>query len=177
MTCAPAAFVAPCVVTRPSLAPRDEYAAKLRSVCKLARLTSEERYDELPEQQLVECLGLPFVSHFNSDAIALFGATQALRLTGELITAPFTVPASPQAMHWNKVTRVFGDGEPESLTTSPHIGKTLITSCTVAILGVHLCSTSGDMQGIRRPDRRASKSTFRRCDNVWFARHQALPYR
>ena len=65
-------------------------------------------------------------------------ACKALDLSGEVITTPFTFPAPPHALSWNRITPVFADIDPVSMTIDPAAVESLVTDRTTGILGVHI---------------------------------------
>ena len=70
--------------------------------------------------------------------MALMTACQALDLSGEVITTPFTFPATPHALTWNRITPVFADIDPMTMTIDPVAVESLVTTRTTGILGVHV---------------------------------------
>ncbi|WP_225986274.1 DegT/DnrJ/EryC1/StrS family aminotransferase [Psychrobacillus glaciei] len=74
---------------------------------------------------------------------------KALNLTGEVITTPFTFPATVQALDWNNLTPVFCDIDPTTLTLNAAKIESLITDKTSAILGVHTFGNPCDVDQIQ----------------------------
>jgi dTDP-4-amino-4,6-dideoxygalactose transaminase len=91
---------------------------------------------------------VPHLSLFNNGTIALVVACQALRLTGEVITTPFTFPATPHVLSWNNVTPVFADIDPDTLCLDPASVESLVTSRTCGILGVHVYGVPCDVHAL-----------------------------
>src|SRR5205814_5244979 len=89
------------------------------------------------------------ISLFNNGTIALITACRALRLAGEVITTPFTFPATPHVLSWNNITPVFADIDPMSMTIDPAKIEPLITARTTAILGVHVYGIPCQVDAIR----------------------------
>lgn len=135
---APRPFTEPIYVTRPLLPPLEEYQAELQSIWASAWLTNAGRKHEVLEQLVSEYLRSRHVSLFNNGTTALMVACQALELSGEVITTPFTFPATPHVLSWSNVTPVFCDIDPATLTIDPQQAEQLITKRTSAILGVHV---------------------------------------
>jgi dTDP-4-amino-4,6-dideoxygalactose transaminase len=75
-------------------------------------------------------------------------ACQALRLSGEVITTPFSFPATPHVLSWNAVTPVFADVEPGTMNIDPARIESLITGRTTGILGVHVYGTPCQVDAI-----------------------------
>jgi dTDP-4-amino-4,6-dideoxygalactose transaminase len=94
----PTSFSQPVYVTRPVLPPLDEYTALLQDIWASGWLSNGGAQHNALETELSEWLGTPHLSLFNNGTIALVVACQALRLTGEVITTPFTFPATPHVL-------------------------------------------------------------------------------
>ena len=86
---------------------------------------------------------------FNNGTSALLLGLKALNLTGEVITTPFTFPATVQALDWNDLTPVFCDIDPNTLTIDATKIESLITEKTTAILGVHVFGNPCDVEQIQ----------------------------
>lgn len=128
----------PITVTQPSLPPLDEYVELLRDIWDRKWLTNKGHYHDAFELALAQHLGVPYVSLFCNGMMALQVGLQALRITGEVITTPFTFPATAHAIYWNHCTPVFCDIEPETCNLDPEKVEALITPKTTAILAVHV---------------------------------------
>jgi len=96
------------------------------------------KYHQQFEKELAEYLGVKYVCLFANGTLALMTALQALRITGEVITTPFSFVATTHALHWNGITPVFCDIEPEYCNIDPDKIESLITPKTTAILPVHV---------------------------------------
>jgi dTDP-4-amino-4,6-dideoxygalactose transaminase len=101
-------------------------------------LTNNGPQHQLFELALEKYLGAPNISLFCNGTLALQIACQALRLSGEVITTPFTFPATSHVLFWNKITPVFCDIEEDSFNLNPECIESLITPKTTAILPVHV---------------------------------------
>ena len=134
----PLSFSEPIYVTRPMLPSIDEYHAHLDDIWQSGWLSNSGSKHRALEEALQEHLQAQYLSLFNNGTIALITACQALRLAGEVITTPFTFPATPHVLAWNNLTPVFADIHPDTLTLDPARIEPLITSRTSAILGVHV---------------------------------------
>jgi dTDP-4-amino-4,6-dideoxygalactose transaminase len=145
----PRPFEQPVYVTRPMLPPLDEYLADLQEIWKSGWLTNNGVKHRQLEAELSALLGAPHLSLFNNGTIALIVACQALRLSGEVITTPFTFPATAHVLTWNGITPVFADIHPDTLTLDPAQIEPLITARTTGILGVHVYGMPCDVSGIR----------------------------
>ena len=94
-------------------------------------------------------LRTPHLSLFNNGTIALLVGLQAFDLAGEVITTPFTFPATPNVLRWNGLEPVFSDIDPQSLVLDPNAVERLITPRTSAILGVHVYGIPCDVRGLQ----------------------------
>lgn len=144
----PLSFAQPIYVTRPVLPPLAEYTALLQEVWASGWLTNNGAQHQALEAELGQWLEAPHLSLFNNGTIALIVACQALRLAGEVITTPFTFPATPHVLSWNNVTPVFADIDPETLCLDPNQVESLITPHTSGILGVHVYGIPCDVVAI-----------------------------
>jgi dTDP-4-amino-4,6-dideoxygalactose transaminase len=141
-------FADPIYVTRPLLPPLDDVHARLEEVWKARWLTNVGEQHVRLEHALLERLGVRHLSLFNNGTIALLVAIRALDLRGEVITTPFTFPATPHALAWAGITPVFADIDPVRLTIDPARVETLITPNTTAILGVHVYGVPCDVAAL-----------------------------
>lgn len=131
-------YLSPIYVTRPLMPDYNIYAERLKEVWESKWLSNKGNQHNILEKELLHYLNVPYLSLFNNGTTALTVAIQALRLQGEVITTPFSFPATTHALSWNNVTPVFCDIEPESMTIDPTKIEQLITNRTSAILGVHV---------------------------------------
>ncbi len=128
----------PVFVTSPSLPPLDDFIPSLRKIWENKWLTNNGEFHREFEKRLAEYLGVKYVSLFTNGMIALQIGMQALRITGEVITTPFTFVATTHAIHWNSCKPVFCDIEPDTFTLDPKKVESLITPKTTAIMPVHV---------------------------------------
>ncbi len=131
-------FEKPLYVTRPMLADLEEVNQELREIWESQWLTNGGSKHQKLEEELRKTLKVPGVSLFNNGTIALIVAIQSLRLSGDVITTPFTFPATPHVLPWNNITPVFCDIDEETLTIDPAKLERMITPKTTGILGVHV---------------------------------------
>jgi len=141
-------FPEPIYVTRPLLPPLADVQARLADVWKAQWLTNGGDQHVQLERALVERLGVQQLSLFNNGTIALLTAIRALDLQGEVITTPFTFPATPHVLAWAGITPVFADIDPVRLTIDPARVEALITPKTTAILGVHVYGVPCDVDAL-----------------------------
>ena len=128
----------PIYVTSPSLPPLEEFIPYLEKIWESKWLTNNGQFHQQFEAALAEYLGVKYLSFFTNGMIALQTGMQALRITGEVITTPFTFVATTHAIHLNGCTPVFCDIEPDTFTLDPEKVESLITPRTTAIVPVHV---------------------------------------
>jgi dTDP-4-amino-4,6-dideoxygalactose transaminase len=138
----------PIYVTQPSLPPLTEFIPYLEQIWANRVLTNDGPFHKQLEQALVEHLGVPQISLFNNGTVALNVALQALCLTGEVITTPFTFVATTHSIAWSGLTPVFVDVDPATLNIDPAKIEAAITARTTAILAVHCYGTPCDIDAI-----------------------------
>ncbi len=136
----------PIYVTMPALPPLDEFVHYLEGIWSRRVLTNQGPLHQEFEQLLAAYLEVPHLSLFSSGTAALVTALQALDLTGEVITTPFSFVATSNAIMWNGLTPVFVDIDPDTLNLDATQIEQAITPKTTAILAVHCygypCDTS-----------------------------------
>ena len=114
-------------VTRPSLPPLEDFKESLESIWASRRLTNQGPFHNHFEAALAEYLGVRHVSLFCNGTIALQTALQALRITGEIITTPYSFPATAHAIYWNRCLPVFCDIDPRTHNLNPRMVESMIT--------------------------------------------------
>jgi len=127
----------PIYVTQPFLPPLEEFVPLLREIWDSRILTNSGPFHQRLEAALCEYLGVPHVALFANATLALVTALQALRVTGEVITTPYTFVATAHSLLWNGIKPVFVDIEPDTLNLDPAKIEAAITPQTTAILPVH----------------------------------------
>ncbi len=137
-------------VTQPSLPPLDDFIPYLERIWDNKWLTNNGEFHKKFEAALAEYLGVEFVSLFTNGMIALQVGMQALRITGEVITTPFTFVATTHAIHLNNCKPVFCDIEPDTYTMDPAKVEALITPRTTAIMPVHVYGNPCRHEELRR---------------------------
>lgn len=136
-------------VTRPMLPDLSEVNAELQDIWESQWLTNGGAKHQLLEDELKKTLKVPGLSLFNNGTIALIVAIQSLRLSGEVITTPFTFPATTHVLPWNNITPVFCDIDETTLTIDTKKLESLMTAKTTGILGVHVYGMPCDVEGIQ----------------------------
>jgi len=126
------------LITQPALPNFDEFVESLKDIWKSKWLTNGGKFHQQFEKELAEFLGVKYVSLFANGTLALMTALQTLRITGEVITTPYTFVATTNALVWNGLNPVFVDIDPESGNIDPEKIESAITQDTAAILPVHV---------------------------------------
>jgi len=141
---------APIYVTRPSLPPLEDFIPYLEEIWRSRVLTNGGPFHHQLETALAEYLGVPHIALFANGTIALVTALQALRITGEVITTPYSFVATSHSLLWNGIKPVFVDVDPVTLNMDPARIEAAITPQTTAILAVHCYGRPCDVDAIER---------------------------
>ena len=142
-------FTHPIYITRPLLPDLYELTKKLQEVWDSQWLTNIGNQHRLLEKKIKNLLNVPNVSLFNNGTIALIVACQSLRLSGDVITTPFTFPATPHVLTWNSIRPVFCDIDPITMNIDADKIESMITPQTTGILAVHVFGTPCDVEKIQ----------------------------
>ena len=142
-------FDEPIYVTRPLLPPLEAVHARLAEIWEARWLTNDGPQHVRLTQAIAAYLAVPQVSLFNNGTIALLAAVRALGMRGEVITTPFTFPATPHAVSWSGATPVFCDIEPDTMTIDAAKVEELITPRTTGILAVHVYGIPCDVAALQ----------------------------
>lgn len=138
-------------VTSPLLPSLDEFIPYLRDIWDCRWITNNGYYHKKLEKALSKYLKVPYISLFTNGTIPLIVALQALRITGEVITTPYSFVATTHALWWNGIKPVFVDVDPVTGNLDPDKIEAAITPQTTAIMPVHVygnpCDT-GKIQAI-----------------------------
>lgn len=125
-------------VTQPLLPPLEEFIPYLQKIWDSKQLTNNGPFHNELELELAKYLGVEHISLFTNATLALVTALQALRMTGEVITTPYSFVATSHALDWNGIKPVFVDIDPVSLNLDPKKIEAAITPQTTGILPVHV---------------------------------------
>ena len=137
-------------VTQPYLPSLEEFIPYLEQIWDNKILTNGGPFHQQLEQALREHLGVEQVALFSNGTLGLITALQALRVTGDVITTPYSFVATSHALHWHGNRPVFVDVEPETLNLDPARIEAAITPQTTAILAVHCYGNPCDVQAIQK---------------------------
>ena len=137
-------------VTRPFLPPLDEFNKFLKEIWDNGILTNNGPLHQKLEQELADYLGVKFLSLFSNGTLALLTALQTLRITGEVITTPYSFVATTHSLWWNNIKPIFVDIDPETCNLNPEKIEAAITPKTTAILPVHVYGYPCDVKEIQK---------------------------
>lgn len=138
----------PVFVTQPHLPPLNEFLPYLEQIWQNRVLTNNGPFHQEFESALSEYLGVEHLALFTNGTIALVTALQALRITGEVITTPYSFVATAHSLLWNNLKPVFVDIDPITCNLNPELIEAAITPQTTAIMPVHCYGIPCDMQRI-----------------------------
>lgn len=139
----------PIYVTRPIIPDMALFQEKLKAIWDSKIFSNQGMQHQLLEKELSTLLKVPNLSLFNNGTIALITAIKSLRLSGEVITTPFTFAATPHSLTWSNITPVFCDIKVDDFTLDSSRIESLITSKTTGILGVHVFGNPCDVKKIQ----------------------------
>ena len=136
-------------VTQPYLPPLEEFLPYLEQIWDSKVLTNGGPFHRRLETDLAAYLGVPHVCLFANATIALVTALQALRISGEVITTPYSFVATAHSLLWNGIKPVFVDIDPVTYNLDPTKIEAAITPQTTAILPVHCYGRPCDVEAIQ----------------------------
>jgi dTDP-4-amino-4,6-dideoxygalactose transaminase len=137
-------------VTSPLLPPLEEFIPYLEDIWNRKWLTNNCYYQQELEKALCDYLGVKYLSLFTNGTLPLITALQALRITGEVITTPYSFVATTHSLWWNGIKPVFVDIDPVTCNIDPHKIEAAITSKTTAIMPVHVYGYPCDTEQIQQ---------------------------
>ena len=136
-------------VTSPLLPSLEEFMPYLQDIWDRKWLTNNGHYHKELEKALCEYLKVPYISLFTNGTLPLMCALQALRITGEVITTPYSFVATTHSLWWNGIKPVFVDIDPATGNIDPDKIEAAITPRTTAIMPVHVYGNPCDTQRIQ----------------------------
>ena len=128
----------PIYVTSPLLPSLEDFTFLLKEIWESKMLTNNGNFHQKLEEELAKYLKVPYLSLFTNGTLPLITALQAMRITGEVITTPFSFVATTHSLWWNGIKPVFVDIEPETCNLDPSKIEAAITPKTTAIMPVHV---------------------------------------
>ena len=137
-------------VTQPFMPPLEEFLPYLENIWQNKVLTNSGPFHQQLEEKLCDYLGVEHIALFTNGTIALVTALQSLRITGEVITTPYSFVATSHSLLWNGIKPVFVDIQPDSLNIDPKKIEAAITPQTTAILAVHCYGHPCDVDAIQK---------------------------
>lgn len=136
-------------VTSPLLPDLAEFHEMLKQIWSSKWVTNNGSYHQQLEKALAEYLKVPYISLFTNGTLPLLTALQALRITGEVITTPYSFVATTHSIWWNGCRPVFVDIEERTCGIDPGKIEAAITPKTTAIMPVHCYGKPVDMDAIQ----------------------------
>lgn len=125
-------------VTSPLLPNLDEFNALLKEIWASKWITNNGSFHKQLEKELAAYLKVPYISLFTNGTLPLITALQALRITGEVITTPYSFVATTHSLWWNGIKPVFVDIDLATGDMDPEKIEAAITPKTTAIMPVHV---------------------------------------
>lgn len=136
-------------VTSPLLPNLDDFAEELKKIWDSKWITNNGHYHKELEKELAAYLKVPYVSLFTNGTLPLLTALQAMRITGEVITTPYSFVATTHSIWWNGCKPVFVDIDPATGNIDPNKIEAAITPKTTAIMPVHVYGKPCDTKAIQ----------------------------
>lgn len=136
-------------VTSPLLPSLDEFIPYLKEIWDSKWITNNGQFHRKLESALAEYLGVEHVSLFTNGTLPLITALQAMNITGEVITTPYSFVATTHALWWNGIKPVFVDIDPRTCNIDPDKIEAAITEKTTAIMPVHCYGIPCDTEKIQ----------------------------
>lgn len=136
-------------VTSPLLPDLEEFNSLLKEIWESKWVTNNGRFHQQLERELAEYLGIPYISLFTNGTLPLLTALQALRITGEVITTPYSFVATTHCIWWSGCKPVFVDIDPATGNIDPDKIEAAITHKTTAIMPVHVYGKPCDTECIQ----------------------------
>lgn len=136
-------------VTSPLLPNLDEFNELLKQIWDSKWITNGGSFHQQLEKALAEYLKVPYISLFTNGTLPLITALQALRITGEVITTPYSFVATTHALWWNGIKPVFVDIDRNTGCIDPNKIEAAITPKTTAIMPVHVYGKPCDTKRIQ----------------------------
>ena len=140
----------PIYVTQPYLPPLQEFLPYLEEIWDKKILTNSGPFHQQLEKALCDYLGVKHLALMSNGTLGLVTALQALRVSGEVITTPYSFVATAHSLLWNGIKPVFVDICPHTLNLDPAKIEAAITPQTTAILPVHCYGHPCDVEAIQR---------------------------
>ena len=137
-------------VTSPLLPDLEEFNSVLKKIWADKWITNNGSFHKQLEKELAAYLKVPYISLFTNGTLPLITALQALRITGEVITTPYSFVATTHSLWWNGIKPVFVDIDPKTGNLDPEKIEAAITPKTTAIMPVHVYGKPSDTKHIQK---------------------------
>jgi dTDP-4-amino-4,6-dideoxygalactose transaminase len=137
-------------VTKPYMPDMEEFIPYLKKIWQTKWLTNNGEFHQQLEEELRNYLGVKYISLFSNGTLALMTALQELRITGEVITTPFSFVATTHSLWWNNIKPIFVDIEDVTFNLDASKIEPAITPETTAILPVHVYGNPCDIDTINK---------------------------
>ena len=162
-------------VVQSSMPPFQEYVDEIKDIWDSRILTHQgPKYYKL-EEEIKKYLGVKNVIMFSNGHMALELAIEALGLTGEIITTPYTFASTTQAIVRNHLTPVFCDINPDDYTIDPTKIESLITDKTSAIIPVHVYGNVCNVEAIEEIAKKHNLKVIYDAAHVFGAKIDNVP--
>ncbi len=139
----------PITVTSPLLPSLEEFTSHIEQIWNSKWVTNNGQFHQQLEKELAEYLGVPYISLFTNGTLPLLTALQAMRVTGEVITTPYSFVATTHCIWWSGCKPVFVDIDPATGNLDPDKIEAAITPKTTAIMPVHVYGKPCDVKRIQ----------------------------
>ena len=136
-------------VTSPLLPNLEEFNNVLKEIWANKWITNNGSFHKQLEKELAAYLKVPYISLFTNGTLPLITALQALRITGEVITTPYSFVATTHSLWWNGIKPVFVDIDPATGNLDPNKIEAAISPRTTAIMPVHVYGKPCDTRSIQ----------------------------
>lgn len=136
-------------VTSPLLPDLNQFHELLKEIWESKWITNMGKFHNQLEKELATFLKVPYISLFTNGTLPIITALQALRITGEVITTPFSFVATTHALWWNGIKPVFVDIDLKTGNIDPNKIEAAITPKTTAIMPVHVYGNPCDTEHIQ----------------------------
>lgn len=136
-------------VTSPLLPDLEEFTSQLKNIWDSKWITNNGQFHQQLEEALCGYFKIPYISLFTNGTLPLLTALQALRISGEVITTPYSFVATTHSIWWNGIKPVFVDIDPSNCGINPDCIEAAITPRTTAIMPVHCYGKPCDIEGIQ----------------------------
>ena len=158
-------------VTQPSLPSLDKFVPFLEKIWESKIITNNGQFHKQLENELANYLGVKYISLFSNGTLAIMTALQTLRITGEVITTPYTYVATTNSLIWNGLKPIFIDVDPLTGNMDSSKIEAAITKDTKAIMPVHVYGNCCDVEKINEISKKYSLKTIYDAAHAFGVKH------